>query len=329
MSGRLPRHARRLVKLLRLLGDPVFRHGLRFGVGAAIEHRAVIAPMALETVVDVGANVGQFSLLVRALHPRARIVAFEPLARAAARYRRVFARDPGAALHEAAVAPRPGVATLHLSASPDSSSLLPITERQSALFPGTEAVGTLRVEAGPLDAFVTRADLAPPALLKIDVQGFELEVLRASLSLLAAFDWVYVEASCEELYEGQALAGEVAAFLAGHGFAEAGRCNVVRDRDGKPVQADFLFRRTAGPAQDDRPPGIGSRGSGRRPAKRSSPSWPEFRGQEAAVHRFGDPVGHGLPMKPAAAVPTLDEARHLPRCLYGLRGVADSVTVCR
>ena len=182
MSGRLPRHARRLVKLLRLLGDPVFRRGLRFGVGAAIEHRAVVSPMALETVVDVGANAGQFSLLARALHPRARIVAFEPLARAAARYRRVFARDPGTMLHETAVAPRPGAATLHLSASPDSSSLLPITQRQSALFPGTEAVGTVQVEAGPLDAFVTRADLAPPALLKIDVQGFELEVLRASLS---------------------------------------------------------------------------------------------------------------------------------------------------
>lgn len=245
-SGRLPRRARRLVKLLRLLGDPVFRRGLRFGVGAAIEHRAVIAPMALETVVDVGANVGQFSLLVRALHPRARIVAFEPLARAAARYRRVFARDPGAVLHEAAVAPRPGAATLHVSASPDSSSLLPITERQTTLFPGTEAVGTVRVEAGPLDAFVTRADLAPPALLKIDVQGFELEVLRASLSLLAAFDRIYVEASYEELYEGQALAGDVAAFLAGQGFAEAGRFNVDRDRDGRPVQADFLFRRSAG-----------------------------------------------------------------------------------
>ena len=243
MIGPFSRRARQLVKLLRLLGDPVFRRGLRFGVGAGIEHRAAIAPMTLETVVDVGANTGQFSLLVRALHPPARIVAFEPLAGAAARYRRVFARDPEATLHEAAIAPRPGAATMHVSARPDSSSLLPITDRQSALFPGTEAVGTVRVEAGPLDAFITRADLIAPALLKIDVQGFELEVLRASLSLLAAFDHVYVEASYEELYAGQALAGDVAAFLAGHGFAAAGRFNVSRDRDGKPVQADFLFRR--------------------------------------------------------------------------------------
>jgi len=81
---------RRAFKLLRLLPDPTFRRGLRSGVGAAIEHRAALAPLRLRTIVDVGANVGQFSLLARALNPGARIVAFEPLAQAAARYRRVW-----------------------------------------------------------------------------------------------------------------------------------------------------------------------------------------------------------------------------------------------
>ena len=240
------RRLRRLVKLLRLLLDPVYRRGLRFGVGAAIEHRGVIGSMALETVVDVGANAGQFSLLVRALHPLARIVAFEPLAGAAARYRRLFAGDPRATLHQAAIAPRRGPATIHLSASPDSSSLLPITRRQTELFPGTGEVGTAEVDAGPLGAFVAPADLAAPALLKIDVQGFELEVLRASRPLLGRFEHVYVEASFEELYEGQALACDVTAFLAEHGFVEAGRFNVSASPAGAPVQADFLFRRADG-----------------------------------------------------------------------------------
>ena len=245
MSHPPGRRLRRLVKLLRLLPDPVFRRGLRFGVGAAIEHRGVIGPMPLETVVDVGAHTGQFSLLVRALHPSARIVAFEPLAGAAGRYRRVFSRDRRTTLHQAAIAPRRGLATLHVSGSTDSSSLLPITPRQAALFPGTGEVGTTEVDAGPLDAFVTPADLAAPALLKVGVQGFELEVLRASLSVLDLFDHVYVEASFTELYEGQALAGEVTAFLTGHGFSEAGRFNVSAAPSGAPVQADFLFRRTA------------------------------------------------------------------------------------
>lgn len=245
MTGPFSRRSRQFVKLLRLLPDPVFRRGLRFGVGAAIEHRRAIGPLTLRTAVDVGANVGQFSLLVRALHPPARIVAFEPLAEAAARYRRVFARDPRVTLHQMAIAPRRGPAAMHVSASADSSSLLPITDRQAELFPGTAEVGVVAVEAGPLGDFVAAADLAPPALLKIDVQGFELEVLRASHPLLEAFEHVYVEASFETLYEGQALAGEVAAFLAGRGFAEAGRFNLSRGPDGNPIQVDFLFRRAA------------------------------------------------------------------------------------
>ena len=253
MNRQRSRHVRRLVKLLRLLASPMFRRGLRFGVGAAIEHRGAIGPMALETVVDVGAHTGQFSLLVRALHPSVRIVAFEPQAGAAARYRRVFAQDSRTTLHQAAIAPQRGPAAMHVSASSDSSSLLPITRRQAELFPGTGEVGTIAVDAGPLDAFIAPEDLAAPALLKIDVQGFEMEVLRGSRPLLGFFEHVYVEASFEELYEGQALAGEVAAFLEERGFAEAGRFNVSADRAGAPIQADFLFHRVNRTPKGKRP----------------------------------------------------------------------------
>jgi FkbM family methyltransferase len=156
----LSRRARQFVKLLRLLPDPVFRHGLRMGVGAAIENRDVIAPMRLETIVDVGGNVGQFSLLSRALHPNARIYAFEPLPDAAARYRRVFANDWNVTLFEAAISTEAGTATMHVSASADSSSLLPISARQSELFPGTKEVGVTDVEVGPLSGFLSVGDLA-------------------------------------------------------------------------------------------------------------------------------------------------------------------------
>jgi FkbM family methyltransferase len=239
----LSRRARQFMKLLRLLPNPVFRHGLRSGVGAAIEHRGVIGPMQLETIVDVGGNVGQFSLLARALHPDARIFAFEPLPDAAARYRRVFAADANATLFEAAISPEAGTATMHVSASADSSSLLPISERQSELFPGTQEVGVTDVEAGPLSDFISADDLRAPALLKIDVQGFELEVLRGTGDLLAAFEHVYVEASFEALYEGQALADDVIAHMVAAGFSEVGRHNVSIGPDGTPIQADFLFHR--------------------------------------------------------------------------------------
>lgn len=245
MSGFMARRARKFLKLLRLLPNPVYRRGLRYGVGAAIEHRHVVGGMELASVVDIGANVGQFSLLVRALHPAARIVAFEPLPEAAARYRQVFDGDGRVTLHEAAVSPEAGTATMHVSAAADSSSLLPISKRQSELFPGTEEVGTTDVAVGPLDQFVNVSEIQAPAMLKIDVQGFELEVLRGSVTLLPSFDHVYVEASFEALYEDQALFADVEVFLVSQGFEEVGRYNVAQTEDGAPIQADFLFRRRA------------------------------------------------------------------------------------
>ncbi|MEK9661584.1 MAG: FkbM family methyltransferase [Alphaproteobacteria bacterium] len=165
------------------------------------------------------------------------------LPEAAARFEALFAGNESVRLVRAALGPARGEAELHVSARNDSSSLLPIGDAQARMFPGTGEVGMVTVPVGPLGDFVERAELGAPALLKIDVQGFELEVLRGAEALLDAFDWIYVEASWVALYEGQALAGEVEAFVTAHGFALAGTYNRTDAPDGSPVQADFLFRR--------------------------------------------------------------------------------------
>ena len=132
---------------------------------------------------------------------------------------------------------------MHLSARADSSSLLPLGEAQAALFPGTGEAGTTSVEVAPLSDFLEPKALVAPALLKIDVQGFELEALRGCGDLLGRFEWIYVECSYLELYEGQPLADEVLAHLEHAGFAQQGRFNLVEGPDGGEVQADFLLRR--------------------------------------------------------------------------------------
>lgn len=243
MNAMLLRRFRQAGKLLKLLRRAEWRRALRFGVGAAVEHEPVMAGLSPATVVDVGAHVGQFSLLISALHPGARIVAFEPMPEAAATWRRLFDGNGHAVLHTVAIGARTGSATLHVSARTDSSSLLPIGDGQRSAFPGTGEAGTMQVEVTPLGAFLSAGDIVRPALLKIDVQGYELEVLRGAESLLDRFDHVYVEASFVPLYDGQPLFDEIEAFLAARGFREQGRYNLSLDGDGRPVQADFLFAR--------------------------------------------------------------------------------------
>ena len=95
----------------------------------------------------------------------------------------------------------------------------------------------------PLGDYLDPAEIERPCLLKIDVQGYELGVLKGAGSCLDHVDVVYVEASFVELYQGQPLADEVIDTLESLGFREAGRFNLSRDRHGREVQADFLFER--------------------------------------------------------------------------------------
>lgn len=228
-------------KLLMGLAVGTYRRALRFGVGAGIEHTRVLRNLDCCTVVDIGANRGQFALVSRHCCPAARVFSFEPLAGPVATFRRIFAGDSSVVLHECAIGSERGQGTIHVSAREDSSSLLPITVKQTSLFPGTGEAHTEQIRVERLSSCVSKEELASPALLKLDVQGYELNVLRGCEDLLSSFSHVYVECSFVELYEGQALAWEVIEFLQQAGFQLLGVYNMTYDRDGAAIQADFLF----------------------------------------------------------------------------------------
>lgn len=246
----LSRSWRRCGKAVGLLPNPIFRQGLRKGVAAAIEHEALIRALDVAMLVDVGANVGQFSLLVRATHPRARIYAFEPLPVAVEKFREVLPPSAQVTLFASAIGAHAGSSEMHVARKHDSSSLLPMTAQLVRIFPGTKRIGSVTVPVNPLDALITAAELVEPALLKIDVQGGELEVLRGCESLLSRFRYIYVELSFVELYAGQPLCHEVLRHLEEKGFVLAAVNNLTHDRHGLPVQADFLFVRAGAGLSD-------------------------------------------------------------------------------
>lgn len=248
------RFVARVFKLSRLMGQAGYRRGLRFGVAAAIEHAELIALLPIGTLVDVGANVGQFSLLVEAHHPQALIHAFEPLQEAAKVFTRLFGGRSKVTLHRFAAGAAASKMEINVSGHADSSSLLPISRAQAASWPGTEAVGTRQVQVRRVDD-VLNQDLPGPLLIKLDVQGYELEALKGMPSLLAKADYVYVEVSFAPLYDGQPLAAEVIAWLTQRGFEVGGVQHIGRIASGAPIQADILFCR-AGAAPPLLPPGL-------------------------------------------------------------------------
>jgi FkbM family methyltransferase len=230
--------ARRAIKLMRVLTFAAGWQGLRHRVAAAVEHWRVLRPLEVKTVVDVGANKGQFALVASGVFPDATIYSFEPLKEPAARFREIFGEN--VRLFETAVGPSDREATIYVSRRIDSSSLLPIT-KQSDVFPGTGLKEERVIPVAPLSKYLSLEHIKPPAMLKIDVQGYELEVLKGCDPLLVLFQFIYVECSFVELYGGQALIGDVVLYLVQRKFKLSGVYNQVEDSEGKAVQADFLF----------------------------------------------------------------------------------------
>jgi len=233
-----------LEKLIRVFCVAEYRAAfLRTRVAAAVEHDQILAGLKLNTVVDIGANRGQFALCARRLYPQAQIHSFEPLTKPARAWLENFGHDPRAHLYAKAVATRSGHAEMHVTQWDVSSSLLPIGPEQRRSFPLCAEARQETIETARLADCLQRTAITPPALLKLDVQGFELEALHGCEDLLPVFDFVYVEASFTELYLGQALASDVIALLLGHGFKLSCVANLERGRSRRPIQADFLFSR--------------------------------------------------------------------------------------
>jgi len=130
---------------------------------------------------------------------------------------------------------------LNVTRSDDSSSVLKPTSLQVETFRHTNAVSAIEVDVYPLDSKVSVEEVSKPVLLKIDVQGFELEVLNGATRLLASGIDVLVELSFVELYEGQALASDVVSALVKREYLLRGIYSITKAPNGTPLQADFLF----------------------------------------------------------------------------------------
>lgn len=237
----------RIKKLFLIVLNPYYlRALLRTGVAASIEHNRLfkyIHKVSYNTIVDVGANRGQFALISRCHYPDARIISFEPLSEPVESFTRLFAQDHKVTLHNMALGSAAQETEIHVSKHDDSSSLLPISQLQDSTFPGTAEKETRSVKVKRLDEIINKKDLLQPAFLKIDVQGFEIAVLQGCESMLSEFTCVYVECSFIELYKGQSLAHEVISFLEKSGFILSGVFNLSYTKQGFPIQGDFLFEK--------------------------------------------------------------------------------------
>lgn len=233
---------RKFLKLVKLIQHPVYLKGLRQGVAGTVEHEAVIKYLQPKTVIDVGANKGQFALMALKNLPSVVVYSFEPISSEFNILEKVTKGANTVHCFNVALGSATKNSQIHVSNSRDSSSLLGIGATQLEMYPNTFESRKEEIRLETLDNSVKTALMEHPIFMKIDVQGYELEVIRGSTASLKNIDYIYVECSFVELYKDQSLAPEIIDELAKYQFELVGVYDTSYSKQGVAIQSDFLFK---------------------------------------------------------------------------------------
>ncbi len=202
-------------RLVRLRGTVAA--GLTTGHIDSLELLEILRPNPPQVIYDVGANVGTWTLLSKALFPQAQVHAFEPLPMHTEKFRRSTGELIGVHVHEIGLGPQTARTVMKVTDFSDASSLLALTAQGKKQW-RLEQVAEIPIQIERMDDWVSTHHLPSPDLIKLDVQGFELEVLRGAEQTLAGTKAVLLEASFQNLYEGQCRFDELVSWLAQAGF---------------------------------------------------------------------------------------------------------------
>lgn len=194
------------------------------------------------TVVDVGANVGQFAVAIAKIFPQAAVHSYEPVPESYAKLLELASRLPNLKVCQLALGETEGELAFHVNSHTHSSSALPLAEIHKSAFPSAREVKGITVKAATLDCVYNQVALAPPVFLKLDVQGYEEQVLKGGLRFLDQVDYVLAELSFEPLYLGEKSAQAMVTFMGDLGFEFIQPVGFLEDpRNGKYLQIDALF----------------------------------------------------------------------------------------
>jgi FkbM family methyltransferase len=207
---------------------------------------ALIENRNINLVLDVGANQGQFGRSLREQCAYAgRIVSFEPLRDAFALLQQAAAHDPLWDCHNIALGDADADAIINVSANSHSSSILAVCARSLEIEPSIAYVAKEQISVRRLDGLLRGISRPEDVIyLKIDTQGYEMNVLNGALGVFNRFELIQLETSFFQVYQNELLIGDIIKFLDCLGYRVVSIEPGWEDpRTGEMLQADLTFGR--------------------------------------------------------------------------------------
>jgi FkbM family methyltransferase len=205
-------------------------------------NRPWLKRLQIRTVIDIGANVGQFARLIHAVLPEATIYSFEPLPDCHRELSGALANFDRFHAINCALGDTAGDMDFWRSPHTPSSSFLPMTAVHEAAYPESRRSSHVRVRVRRLDEVGRELDLQENLFVKIDVQGYEGPVLRGGEATLRRAAVALIETSFVSLYREQLLFADVLGRMRALGFSFFGNLAQYDDpQSGCPLFADSFF----------------------------------------------------------------------------------------
>jgi FkbM family methyltransferase len=202
---------------------------------------SLLQRLSIRTVFDIGANQGQFGLLLRRYGFAGTILSVEPMNAAFRQLERQARTDIQWSVCNVAVAEKSGDVTLNVARNSTSSSLLTINRLHVDAEPTSQTLRTEVVQSKTLDEISSEFGMASPYFLKIDVQGAEMAVLDGGSDTLRQTVALRIESSLRKLYEGAPTIGAILYRLDQEGFTPVGIETAFEDpRTGDTLQVDIV-----------------------------------------------------------------------------------------
>lgn len=196
-----------------------------------------------KTVIDVGANTGQFTVAACNIFKGVIVHAFEPIEKCVDRLRANTSRYKNIHIHPVALGDDCKTAAFHMNNYSLASSLLRLSDKHQAEFSQATERETVSVAVRTLDSNFFDKPLAAPVLMKLDVQGAERMVIEGGRETLQRVDYILMETSFSPMYIGEPCFTEMIDVMRMRDFDLVRPMHFLRSpRSGEILQADILFR---------------------------------------------------------------------------------------
>jgi FkbM family methyltransferase len=208
--------------------------------------RQILESYEIDTVLDIGANAGQFARQLRNdIGYTHRMLSFEPLSTAFALLKANAKNDPAWEVFNFALGDTEERREINIAGNSYSSSLLAMLPSHVKSAPDSKYIGKELVDIKTLDSlFGDLCKTAKNVYMKIDTQGFESRVLKGAEDSLAHIATVQMEMSLVPLYDGELLFNELYILMGNKGYTLIALEDGFSDpASGQLLQVDGIFHR--------------------------------------------------------------------------------------